>query len=217
MRYRALLAIAAIAALAAASPAASAAAPSYLIKATWGSSNLPPGGQGQFVVQARNVGDSTSEEPLTIVDRLPADVTATAIDWSGAPGDLSSLCSGLATRMVTCAVPASMGSLIPLLAPAPALTQGFFTAEPAGYLPPLFIDVRVGASPGAEGTNSATISGGGAPTEVRVDRVPFSKVPAPFGIAPGSFESDVFAGPFPTTPFPVRPVTTRSSFAPTST
>ena len=51
------------------------------VKATWGDTNLPPGGEGQFTVQARNIGSEDFAPGLTITDELPAGVTATKITW----------------------------------------------------------------------------------------------------------------------------------------
>src|SRR5271154_4654345 len=41
-------------------------------------SNLPPAGNGEFILHVQNIGDAASAgSPLTVVDRLPAGVRAT--------------------------------------------------------------------------------------------------------------------------------------------
>ena len=189
-----LLVLAVLATLALGSAPARAAGPLYDIKATWGDTNLPPGGEGQFVIQARNIGDATGNAPLTITDQLPAAVTITAIHWPG-DSDLSSLCSGVGTSLLNCTMPASD---LPVYAPAPGLNATGFNVEPSGYLRKLFVDVTV--NPGASGSqaNTATISGGGATTPTSdVDQVPFSSTPSAFGVTPGSYEADFFDAAFP--------------------
>lgn len=172
-------------------------APRYLIKATWGDTNLPPGGQGQFVLQARNVGDATSEIPLTITDLLPPHTTVTGINWSGLAGDYSSWCSGIGTRTATCTVPQGSGSIVPILAPVPGLESGYFSAQPAGYLPTLFIDVSVDSSASGTGINTASITGGGALSGFDIDPVRFDDTPSGFGIVDTSLMADVFNASFP--------------------
>jgi hypothetical protein len=54
-----------------ASPAQALGAPVYDIHAYWGDTNLPPGGEGQFVVAARNLGEVAGSEDLIIEDELP--------------------------------------------------------------------------------------------------------------------------------------------------
>jgi hypothetical protein len=60
------LAALALALLGGASAAQAATGPLYAIKARWGDTNLPPGGEGQFTIQARNIGDATGSAALTI-------------------------------------------------------------------------------------------------------------------------------------------------------
>jgi uncharacterized repeat protein (TIGR01451 family) len=172
---------------------ASAAAPRYDIKATWGDTNLTPGGQGQFTLQARNIGDATGNAPLTITDQLPAAVTITAITWP----ELSSFCSGVGTSELICTLPASK---LVLFAPAPGLSvgSGGFGPSPSGYLPKLFVDVDVAPGASETQTNTATISGGGAAAAASdLDQVPFSPTPSAFGIVPGSYEADFFDAAYP--------------------
>lgn len=180
--------------------AASAAAPLYDIKATWGDTNLTPGGEGQFTIQARNIGDATGKAPLTITDQLPSGVTITSIAWPG-ESDLSSLCSGIGTSTLTCAMPALD---LATYAPAPGVKgggggfAGGFDLSPSGYLPKLFVDVAVDGAASGTQANTATISGGGAAAPASdVDQVPFSASPSAFGLVPGSFEADFFDAAYP--------------------
>lgn len=178
---------------------ARAAAPVYDVKATWGDTNLPPGGVGQFSVQVRNIGDGTAEEAFTIKDELPDGVEVTNITWNGGL-ELSPFCTGVGTETATCELPPEFGSFVPLLAPAPGGELAPFPSAnltPTGYLPPLFIDVAVDAGASGVGTNVATMSGGGAPPATDVDEVPFGPTPAGFDIVPGSYRADVFRHAYP--------------------
>jgi hypothetical protein len=90
------------------SAAAAPLGPIYDIKATWGNTNLPPGGVGQFTVQARNLGDeasSASGDPLQITDELPAGVQVTDIHLMYGGFQLNpsfSECTGIGTGTATC-------------------------------------------------------------------------------------------------------------------
>jgi hypothetical protein len=186
-----LLSLIALAMLALGTASAQAAAPRYDIKATWGDTNLAPGGAGEFTIQARNIGDATGAAPLTITDHLPPSVKITAIDWH----ELSPLCSGVGTATLTCTIPASE---LAAYAPAPGLMASSIDIQPSGYLPKLFVDVAVAADASETQTNTATISGGGAATPATdVDQVPFSPTPSAFGLVPGSLEADFFDAAYP--------------------
>lgn len=181
------------------SAGARAAGPIYDVKATWGDTNLPPGGEGQFSVQVRNIGDGTAEEAFTIKDELPEGVRVTNITWNGGL-ELSFLCTGVGTETATCELPAEFSSFVPLLAPAAGGELSSFPSAnltPTGYLPPVFIDVAVDEGASGVGTNVATMSGGGAPPESDVDQVPFTSTPAGFDIVPGSYRADVFRHAYP--------------------
>src|SRR6266516_4177337 len=176
---------------------AEAASPRFDVKATWGDTNLTPGGEGQFEVQFRNIGDAdAAETEFTITEELPAGVEVTNIEWNGYFGDLSFLCSGVGTNTATCNIPSFFGFVTPLLAPARGTSGNFVTVEPTGYVMPLFIDVAI--APGASGTatNTATVSGGGAPTATDVDPVSFGE-PSRFDIVPSSYQADVFDDAYP--------------------
>ncbi len=187
------------------------------VKATWGDTSLPPGGAGQFTVQARNIGEANLEAGFTITDELPTGVTATKITWG--PGTIFDLCetevpggwdeceeafgipptcTGIGTETVTCEISLFDTLFFEHLGEAPGLGAGVgLSAEPPGYLPTIFIDVAV--DPGASGTatNKATVANGGAPAASDEDQVSFGS-PLP-GFAPvlGSFEADLFDRAYP--------------------
>jgi hypothetical protein len=179
-------------------PAQAAAAPVYTIKATWGDSVLQRGGQGEFILAARNVGTSGGSGPLTIRDELPAGVKITAIDWNQWKFnlELSSFCSGIGTSTVTCSPPPF---LVGPLAPAPGTGGGGVEKgiSPTGYLPVVYVDVEVDPNAPAEGTNTATIEGGGGEPYSDVDSVPFGDTPSEFGLVRDSFSADVFGAEAP--------------------
>jgi uncharacterized repeat protein (TIGR01451 family) len=176
-------------------PAHAATGPVYDVKAVWGDTNLPPGGNAQFDVQVRNVGEGAGNEDLTLTDQLPAGVTVTSFSWSAYFGDLSSNCSGIGTSTVTCVLPKSQVGQV--LAP-PGFEHEAFQSYPTGYTGMLVIEVSVDPSATGEGTNVAMVSGGGDPsTHEDIDHMQFSSTPASFGLVPGSYEADVFDRVFP--------------------
>lgn len=184
---------------------AQAAAPRYDIKAGWGDTNLgaldAQGNphEGQLFISARNIGDASSESAVTVTDELPPGVTITAIEWENRRGeigkqDLSSLCSGLSTETLTCTIP---GSEVPILLPAPSFGEENPSTITDGYMPAIYVSVAVPPSASGTGANTATISGGGAPTATDVDQVPLGGGPSVFGLVPESFEADAFDAAYP--------------------
>ena len=186
-------------ALALSATARAATGPLYDVKATWGPTELAPGGQGQFAIWARNIGDEAgAEETLTITDNLPTGVTATHIYWStsSAPNTntLAANCSGLGSGTVKCELPAAQ---VPKLAPAPKSVGGFLSL-PSGDLPTIYVDVAIGGAASGTATNTVTVEGGGASEAVtRSAQVPFGDASLPFSVVGGSFEGDVFNAAFP--------------------
>src|SRR6266516_3512993 len=179
------------AALLSASFAHAATGPLWDVRATWGDTNLPPGGEGQFQLQVRNVGDEFAEQDLTIEDELSAGVEAVGIFMGPnlTENVATPVCSGVGTGTVKCVLSGS------------ALTK-FGEARPfleeSGSLLQIFIDVKVAAGAPEIGTNLARVQGGGDPTPLEdEDQVPFSPTPSPFGVVPGSFKADVFTGAYP--------------------
>jgi hypothetical protein len=180
--------------VAAAGTARAATGPLYDVKATWGDTHLPPGKEAQFLVQVRNIGDAVGSENLVITEELPAGVTAQKITWDYFK-DYSGFCKGLKTSTITCTAPAPS---LPELAPPPGSEVFLVSAGPSGYLPMLFIDVKVGAKATGTATNTVTVSGGGAAQPATdVDQVTFDPLPSPFGLVPGSFTADNFTAAYP--------------------
>jgi hypothetical protein len=185
------------------SPAQALAGPLFDIHGYWGDTNLPPGGEGQFVVQARNLGDSAGFGDLSVTDELPAGVKVKAIRFEDQqqtnyseffPG----LCSGVGTETAKCSLSGFFALFVPGLTPAPGPKAEFLSVGPTGYLPTMYIDVEIEPGASGTGTNTATITGGGAPAPASdVDQVPFGTTPAKFGVTPGSFETDFFDAAYP--------------------
>lgn len=185
--------------------------PLYDIKATWGNTNLPPGGEGQFTVQARVLNGEAPSEFVQISDQLPEGVRVSAIHFifSNSPlnPELAS-CSGIGTRTATCELSVAYLEAQGLPSLYAHLYFGLFTAPPGeengalqlaptGYLPEMFVEVEVDPGVEGSGTNVATVSGGGGQSASDVDPVPFSATPASFGVVPGSFKADVYDAAYP--------------------
>jgi hypothetical protein len=177
----------------------------YDVKATWGDTNLPPGGEGRFLIQVRNIGDLDGAGPLVITDSFPAALTITNIDWSYTENDkkVDLVAEGACPAEDGHAEPVSSGThelecelsakQVAALAKAPGLT-----GTPTGYLPPLFVDVQIAADAAGTAVNIAAVSGGGSAQVARdIDEVLFSATPAPFGVVPGSFSEGAFDAAYP--------------------
>jgi uncharacterized repeat protein (TIGR01451 family) len=153
--------------------------PVWSITSHHGSQHMTPGGEGQYVLQVFNDGDSPQTSTVTVTDTLPAGVVATAVSgqfW---------VCGGAGTGTVTCTRATSPGNRL-IQPPSPI-------SSVRGAAPPIFVTVTV--DPSLEGTtidNVATISGGGGADATAVDPTTFSSTPAGFGIVPGSFLADAF-------------------------
>ena len=185
-----------LAASVAASPARAAVGPLYDIKATWGNTNLPPGGEGRFGLWVRHIGDEDSTEGLLIKDQLPAGVTATNFDFFFFGEDFADFfCTGTGTETVECFVP---GEFLSIFLKAPGGLAGPYNPEPSGYMPAFYVDVAIDPSVSDSGTNTATVEGGAAPSPVSdVDQVRFDSIPSAFGIVPGSYLADFFDDAYP--------------------
>jgi hypothetical protein len=182
VRRLALLA-AACAALAALAPASARADVQWRLASAHGPQDMPPGGRGQYVIDAYNVGDAdTDGTPYTIVDTLPAGLTASAatgIGWS---------CAGVGSGVVTCS------STDHVFAPAA-------NANRRGAAQPLQITVDVPSTAAGVADNAIAISGGsaGAAPATATDPTTFSSqppagtTPTGFGFVPGSVRADAFA------------------------
>jgi hypothetical protein len=188
--------------------AAHASAALYDVKATWGPTVLEPGEEGQFQIQARNIGAEDSKAQLTIVDQLPAGVKAKAVAVPSGPFPADDL--QIAVAPSPCAIEGPQGETVKCvfadellfnrgLARAPGTQAQFFGGSgPTGYFPTIYVDVEV--DPGAAGTatNTVTLEGGGAAEPVSdTDQVGFGATPAGFGIVAGSYFADVFDAAYP--------------------
>jgi len=175
--------------------------PLYDVRVGWGDTNFPPGGKAELYLQVSNIGDAVAEADLEITDELPSGVKIESIDWPREEmldGGLTPNCSGVGTSTLTCVMPGS--DVVSLAKPLGngVAGPGGSNLMPSGHLPLLYIDVEVEPGVSGTGTNTATVSGGGASvSRSDVDQIPFSSNPAQFGLVPGSFLSDAFAGEYP--------------------
>src|SRR6476659_2560053 len=163
-----------------AASAQAAAGPVYDVKASWGDTNLTPGGEGEFSLQVRNIGDGTAEEEMTITDELPEGVEVTNIAWNEQGfGDLTAFfpCTGVGTETATCTIPSGAAFFVPIIFPAQGVFAGPDGASPTGYAPQIFVDVAVDPGASGIGTNKETVTGGGAPSASDEDQVPFDETP----------------------------------------
>jgi len=167
--------------LATASPALGAVA--WSLSVSHGPQRFQPDGDGQYVLQAFNVGTTSTSGTYTVVDTLPAGVTPIGTG----PSESAWSCDLSAAPTVTCTHPAGGGNRV-----RPAATD----ASLRGAAPPLFLTVHVDAGhPLGTLDDTAAISGGGAPADASAtDPTPFSDAPAGFGFVPGSFQADLLDG-----------------------
>ncbi|HTZ63361.1 MAG TPA: hypothetical protein VMB51_04600 [Solirubrobacteraceae bacterium] len=124
--------------------------------------NLSPGGEGQIIVSASNVGDADADgglEPITIADTLPEGVQASAISGrSSFPEELPMSCS---LQSLSCSY---SQDLVP-----------FDRLE-------MTIQVRVSGGEGVL-SNTVQVHGGGAPAPAPFSGpVKISSQPTPFGV-----------------------------------
>jgi hypothetical protein len=69
-------------ALSTVTPALAAQAPYWHLSSTSAPTNLPPGGKGKVIVTAVNLGDAVTSGNVTVTDKLPPGLTATAVTGS---------------------------------------------------------------------------------------------------------------------------------------
>jgi hypothetical protein len=198
-------------------PSQALAGPLYDIHTHWADTNLPPGGEGLFVVQARNLGDAVGSEDLVIEDKLPAGVTVNDIRLrTFEPKEIAAThCSTPEPGTARCVLKAAEGELAKYARPPTDEWNGTTWNVP-GYLPTMYVDVKIPSLASGTGTNTATLYGGSGtlpdgspcaqneaqllalpPCAEDIDQVPFDPAPARFGIAPGSFAADVFDAGYP--------------------
>jgi hypothetical protein len=154
--------------------------PAWEINARWGPTNLPPGGTGEVVLQPSNVGDGLSDgSTITVADQLPAGVTISSFSdtpfWQ---------CTGVGTSTATC----TMEGIFALYFNQPASLE----PQPNGFGMPIFVDLSIDPGAAGVGTNTATMSGGGAEPVTQTREMVVSDTAAGFGFVPNSFDADVF-------------------------
>lgn len=156
--------------------ASASAAVRWQVDSVHGPQNMSPGGSGQYVISAFNIGDEDAEGsvvPIEVLDELPAGLTATAAQGEGWS------CSGVGTATVSC----ESAALVPHAAT---------DLDGRGDAHPVFLTVAVSET-ASSAENVVTVSGGGAPGPATAhDPTPISSTPAGFGFVPGSYESDLF-------------------------
>jgi hypothetical protein len=141
-------------------------APSWHITTEPAPTNLPPGGEGQIVVAANNLGDVAANGATTVVkisNTLPPGLRATSV--------VGSLKGGIEVKCPTGEPPSS------------------FTCTFSGVVNPyervtLVIKVKVDTPPGTSTTlpNEVTVEGGGAPKAASTQPLIVNGSPASFGI-----------------------------------
>jgi uncharacterized repeat protein (TIGR01451 family) len=150
----------------------------WTIDSVHGPEHVPPGGRGQYVLQAFNTGIDPTTDTYTITDTLPAGVTAVDL----ASSDPAWSCNSLPATTVVCSDSDEVSG------------AGENNIRRRGATPKLIVTVTV--DPGVSGVrdNSATISGGdpSAADASTTDPTTFSATQLGFGFAPGSFKADVF-------------------------
>ena len=146
---------------------ASAATPWWSVTSSAIPANLPPGGTGEIRVRAVNLGDAPAEgstDPIVVKDKLPAGLTATAINSGSyllsSVQEIKATSCDLAT--LSCVYEGAVG--------------------PYEELPDMFIQVAVAGSPPAQAENEATVSGGAGATVSASDPVAMRAGDTDFGV-----------------------------------
>jgi hypothetical protein len=157
MRLLALCTLVSTIVIAAATPAFGQATPWWLISSETVPANLPPGGQGEVIIVASNLGDAPVDgtgEPVVVTSALPPTLTATAIGSTGGVCSLPTL---------KCTFKSIVNSYQSISVVIKVTGQ-----EPPGTVASLPIDARV--------------EGGGAQKASRTFRVTVDPNPAGFGL-----------------------------------
>jgi hypothetical protein len=180
-----------LAALVCVASAAAAPAPWWLVQSTVSPTYLPPHSTGTILVIAENSGDEAVEStgsPVTVVDRLPADLEVTGV--SGGAGDGiageaglrgSALCKTVGMSEVSCtwSGPEAGWPYPPQLAPYESLSVEISVSVPASAV---------------SGVSEISVSGGHAPP-VSVRRpVTVSGSAVPFGVESYALDSEEEGG-----------------------
>ncbi len=127
------------------------------------------GGEASILVEVSNLGDAAVDamvNPVTIVDRLPAGVTATSIVGEGGGGPLA---RGYAKLFTSCSLA--------------TLTCTYSGAVPLLAYERLMIAITVKLAPGAgDGLNEVSVTGGGASGVVSRRALALSESAPPYGV-----------------------------------
>ena len=131
------------------------------------------GGEGTVVVEASNLGDAkidAVETPVTVVDTLPAGVTATAVQGEGENSGLFGTDIGRkVAEHVVCSAPAQQITCT-------------YSGLPLLPFEHLLIVISVKVAPGSgHGSNEVSVSGGGAPPLITRRALALSDTPPPYG------------------------------------
>jgi hypothetical protein len=128
-----------------------------------------PGEEGQVVLEVSDLGDAYIngiEQPVTVVDKLPADVVPTNARGAGGGGDIG---RQDAERFTTCSI---SGQSVTCTYDGPLLAYER-----------LMIAISVRATPGAgTGENEVSVSGGGAATALSRHALALSDTPRSYGL-----------------------------------
>jgi hypothetical protein len=162
------------------SPAPAASSPWWHVNTSALPTDLPPGGEGKIVVTATNLGDAEvngSSEPVTIADKLPSGLTATAV--SGRAGTFR----GIRGEM-ECSQPVG-----------PCTFSG--TIQPYEPLE-VEVTVKVGENATSGGDNEVTVTGGGAPSASVKQTVTVNGGTTSFGVEHYEFRPENEGGSYDT-------------------
>jgi hypothetical protein len=155
--------------------------------------NLPPSGEGTIAVQISNVGDGSTEGPVTVSDALPPGVSV--VEAEGVPqvsfliarfgqtfdfgtaGNLKgkNFCSATAATIVCTFKPAVMEEFEPGLGTELTKLKSFEDVE-------MLINVKAGPSAVSGAPNEVSVSGGGATATTIRRPVHVSNIPPAFGV-----------------------------------
>jgi hypothetical protein len=129
----------------------------------------PAGGEGRVLVEVSNLGDAYSnglEQPVTVVEKLPAGVTPTAVYGEGGGGDIG---ISLARFLTSCS---TAGQAVTCTYSGPLLAYEH-----------LMIAISVKVTPGAgNGMNEVSVSGGGATPVLARRALALSDSVPPYGV-----------------------------------
>jgi hypothetical protein len=174
--------------LVAAPVVAGAAVPAWQISDQAAPNSVAAGGSALLRLEVVNAGDAVSDgSPITVVDRLPQGMTATAVRETDGVHDWE--CEGVGTSTVTC-INAPGGFFLVI---QPTFYNGWGLVAhggggegvPLSGNPPTPIEISVSIAGSASGvlTDDATVAGGGAAVSASDhSTITVSPSPTPFGV-----------------------------------